>query len=54
MLFRSVAIRPQDAAALASIGLAEVAVFSRLRVAIVSTGDEIVRAGARALRPFEP
>jgi molybdopterin molybdotransferase len=38
-------LRPQDLAALASIGIAEVACFERLRVAIVSTGDEVVRAG---------
>ena len=46
-------IRPQDLAALASIGLGEVEVFGRLRVAIVSTGDEVVRAGARPLAPGE-
>jgi molybdopterin molybdotransferase len=39
-------LRPQDLAALASIGMAEVECFARLRVAIVSTGDEVVRAGA--------
>jgi molybdopterin molybdotransferase len=39
-------LRPQDLAALASIGKAEVACFARLRVAIVSTGDEVVRPGA--------
>jgi molybdopterin molybdotransferase len=39
-------LRPQDLAALASIGMAEVPCFARLRVAIVSTGDEVVRAGA--------
>jgi molybdopterin molybdotransferase len=38
-------LRPQDLAALASIGLAEVECFARLRVGIVSTGDEVVRAG---------
>jgi molybdopterin molybdotransferase len=38
-------LRPQELAALASIGIAEVACFARLRVAIVSTGDEVVRAG---------
>jgi molybdopterin molybdotransferase len=35
-------LRPQDLAALASIGLSEVACFRRLAVAIISTGDEIV------------
>jgi molybdopterin molybdotransferase len=39
-------LRPQELAALASMGMAEVACFARLRVAIVSTGDEVVRAGA--------
>lgn len=40
-----VRLRPQDVAALASIGLAEVAVYKRLTVAIVSSGDEIVVPG---------
>jgi molybdopterin molybdotransferase len=40
-------LRPQDLAALASIGMAQVPCFTRLRVAIVSTGDEVVGAGAR-------
>jgi molybdopterin molybdotransferase len=39
-------LRPQDLAALASIGMAEVPCFARLKVAIVSTGDEVVRPGA--------
>lgn len=39
-------LRGQDLAALASIGLAEVACFKRLRVAILSSGDEVVRVGA--------
>ncbi len=42
-------LRPQDLAALASIGIGEVACFARLKVAIVSTGDEVVRAGAGRL-----
>jgi molybdopterin molybdotransferase len=42
-------LRPQDLAALASIGLAQVPCFARLKVAIISTGDEVVRPGA-ALR----
>ena len=41
-------LRPQDIAALASIGIAQVPVFQRLRVAIVSTGDEIVDPGTVA------
>jgi molybdopterin molybdotransferase len=43
-------LRPQDLAALASIGMAEVQCFARLKVGIVSSGDEVVRAGA-ALGP---
>jgi molybdopterin molybdotransferase len=38
-------LRPQDLAALASIGMAEVPCFARLEVAILSTGDEVVRPG---------
>ncbi|KAB2911762.1 MAG: molybdopterin molybdotransferase MoeA [Hyphomicrobiaceae bacterium] len=41
-----VVLRPQDLAALASLGMGEVACFRRLRVAIVSTGDEVRRAGS--------
>jgi molybdopterin molybdotransferase len=41
-------LRPQDLAALASIGAAEVVCFKRLRAAICSTGDEIVRPGGGA------
>jgi molybdopterin molybdotransferase len=40
-------LRPQDLAALASIGAGDVQCFARLRVGIVSTGDEVVRAGAK-------
>src|SRR5262249_44923063 len=40
-------LRPQDVAGLASIGRLEVQCYARLRVAIVSTGDEVVRPGAR-------
>jgi molybdopterin molybdotransferase len=39
-------LRPQDLAALASLGVADVKCFTRLRVAIVSTGDEVMRPGA--------
>src|SRR5215468_4324013 len=41
---------PQDLAAMASLGRAEVSCYARLRVATLSSGDEIVRAGS-ALRP---
>jgi molybdopterin molybdotransferase len=43
------ACRPQDLAALASLGLGQVSCFRRLRVGIVASGDEIVPAGAGAL-----
>jgi molybdopterin molybdotransferase len=43
-------LRPQDLAALAALGLAEVACYTRLKVAILASGDEIVRPGA-ALPP---
>jgi molybdopterin molybdotransferase len=43
-------LRPQDLGALASLGHADVTCFKRLRVAIVSSGDEVVRAG-QPLRP---
>jgi len=44
-------LRPQDLAALASIGLAQVPCFARVRVAIVSTGDEVIAPGRSELRP---
>jgi molybdopterin molybdotransferase len=46
-------LRPQDLAALASLGLAHVKCFERLRIAIVSSGDEVVRPGAAELRHGE-
>ncbi len=42
-------LRPQDLAALASIGRGTVECYRRLSVGVVSSGDEIVRAGAREL-----
>lgn len=42
-------LRPQDIAALASIGMADVPVFRPLRVAIVSTGNEIIEPGSAAV-----
>ncbi|WP_306025851.1 molybdopterin molybdotransferase MoeA [Oceaniradius stylonematis] len=41
-------LRPQDLAALAATGHGTVSVRKRLRIAILSTGDEIVPAGAEA------
>ena len=40
-------LRPQDLAALSSIGLDRVSCRERLRIGIVSTGDEVVRPGAQ-------
>ncbi|MBI4493991.1 MAG: molybdopterin molybdotransferase MoeA [Chloroflexi bacterium] len=42
VLPRGHALRPQDLGGLAALGFAEVAVARRLRVAIVSSGDELV------------
>jgi molybdopterin molybdotransferase len=39
-------LRAQELAALASLGMAEAVCFARLKVAIVSSGDEVVRPGA--------
>ncbi len=41
----SVRLRPQEVAAIASTGTASVEVFAPLSVALVSTGDEIIRPG---------
>lgn len=46
-------LRPQDLAALASVGAANPLCYKRLRVAIVSTGDEVVASGARTLQSGE-
>ncbi len=40
-------LRPQDVGAIASVGKAMIQVFRKMRVALVSTGDEIIRPGAR-------
>jgi molybdopterin molybdotransferase len=45
---RGQSLRAQDVAAIASTGLAEVTAFQRLKVALVSTGDEIIRPGQAA------
>jgi len=44
-LEKGIKIRPQEMGLLASIGVAEVAVVKKLRVAILSTGDELVEPG---------
>ena len=38
-------LRPQDVAAIASTGVSEVSVFRKLRVGVLSSGDEILRPG---------
>lgn len=42
-------VRPPDLAALASAGVSEVSCHTRLRVGVISTGDEVVPADGRAL-----
>ncbi len=39
-------LRPQELAAAASVGLTDIPVFARLRVALFSTGDEVAAPGA--------
>ena len=43
-------LTPADLALLASVGIGQVQVHDRLRVAVISTGDELIEAGANALR----
>lgn len=45
-------LRPQDLGILAAVGLEEVEAALRPRAAVLATGDEIVKAGAR-LAPFQ-
>lgn len=44
-------LRPQDLGLLASVGIHRVPVFRQLRVAVCSTGDELVEPGAASLAP---
>ena len=39
-------LRPQDIAAIASAGIAEIVCYERLRIAMFSSGDELIRPGA--------
>ncbi|WP_138934636.1 gephyrin-like molybdotransferase Glp [Roseovarius arcticus] len=43
-------LTPADLALLASVGIGEVRVYDRLRVAVISTGDELIEAGQDAER----
>ncbi len=42
-------LRPQDLAALASVGCGSVTCTRRVRVGVISTGDEVIRAGERKI-----
>ncbi len=44
-------IRPQDVAALASVGCTQITCYAPPRIAVLSSGDEVVRAGEAALSP---
>lgn len=45
VLAQGIRLRPQEAGLAASVGLAELPVFRRVRVALFSTGDELVMPG---------
>lgn len=41
-------VRPQDLALLTALGVAQIEVFARLRIGVLSTGDEVVEGGHSA------
>ena len=53
LISKSQMIRPQDLAALSAMGVANLSCYRPLRIGVLSTGDEVIRAGARALKPGE-
>jgi molybdopterin molybdotransferase len=52
LLQAGMVLRAQDLATLAALGMAEAVCFARLKVAIVSSGDEVVRPGAALAEGF--
>jgi molybdopterin molybdotransferase len=48
-----IAIGPAEIAVLASAGRAEVATSARARIAVISTGDELVAVDAPAIEPYQ-
>ena len=46
-------LTPQDIGLLASIGCDEVAVFRRLKVAVITTGDELREPGSGVIEPWQ-
>jgi molybdopterin molybdotransferase len=45
IMFRGHRIKPQDMGLLASVGVSEIPVYRKLKIAILSTGDELVEPG---------
>lgn len=46
LLNKGTSLRPQELGYLASVGIGQVPVFSRLKVAVISTGDELTEPGS--------